>query len=115
MTELHAPDHHADSGIKSYLVIFGALIIFTAVSFLANVAVRAQWILPHTSFAIILGVAVCKAILVAVYFMHLKVDWGRLYFMIVPALILGVMFVIVLLPDIVLAWHAGTAPSAPVH
>ena len=37
--------------------------------------------------------------------MHLKYDWGKLYFLIVPAFILGAMMMIVLLPDIVLAWH----------
>jgi hypothetical protein len=36
--------------------------------------------------------------------MHLKFDWGKLYFMIVPAFILGAMLAFVLLPDIVLAW-----------
>ena len=37
--------------------------------------------------------------------MHLKFDWGRLYFLIIPALVLATLLVIVLLPDIVLAWH----------
>jgi caa(3)-type oxidase subunit IV len=54
---------------------------------------------------LILGVAICKAVLVAMFFMHLKFDWARLYFMIIPVMILGTMMVVVLLPDIVLAWH----------
>jgi caa(3)-type oxidase subunit IV len=49
-------------------------------------------------------VAVCKAVLVGMFFMHLKYDWGKLYFIIVPISILGLMMMIVLLPDIVLAW-----------
>jgi cytochrome c oxidase subunit 4 len=57
------------------------------------------------SFALILGVAVVKATLVGMYFMHLKLDWGRLYFLIVPAFILGTMMMIVLMPDIVLGWR----------
>jgi hypothetical protein len=36
--------------------------------------------------------------------MHLILDWKRVYFLIVPALVLGPMLVIVLLPDIVLGW-----------
>jgi hypothetical protein len=36
--------------------------------------------------------------------MHLKWDWGRLYFMIIPAMILAPMLVFALLPDIVLYW-----------
>jgi hypothetical protein len=37
--------------------------------------------------------------------MHLLLDWKRLYFMIIPVMIMGTMMLIVLLPDIVLAWH----------
>jgi hypothetical protein len=37
--------------------------------------------------------------------MHLKFEWGKLYFMIVPAFILGLMMMLVLLPDTVIAWH----------
>jgi caa(3)-type oxidase subunit IV len=105
MNESHDSAEHAGSGVTPYLVIFGALSVFTAISFLVNYFVREATIAPHTGFTVILAVAVCKAVLVAIFFMHLKYDWKRLYFMIIPVLILGTMMVIVLLPDIVLAWH----------
>ena len=38
-------------------------------------------------------------------FGHLKFDWRKLYFMIVPAFILGAMMMMVFLPDMVLAWQ----------
>jgi cytochrome c oxidase subunit 4 len=100
-----APAHHGPN-VQAYLVVFGALSIFTLVSFLANWMAHpdVHWISRFTSFAIILGVAVVKACLVGIYFMHLKWDWGRLYFLIIPAFILGAMMGMVLLPDIVLAW-----------
>lgn len=104
-TESHASDAHAGVGVRPYLVVFTALVIFTAISFLANYAVQAKLISPNASFATVLGVAVCKAVLVAMFFMHLKYDWAKLYFMIVPVMILGTMMIIVLLPDIVIAWH----------
>jgi caa(3)-type oxidase subunit IV len=103
--ETHRPDSHAGPGVNAYLVIFGALVVFTAISFVVNYAVRGGSIQSTTGFTLILGVAICKAVLVAMFFMHLKFDWGRLYFMIIPVLVLGGMMVIVLLPDIVLAWH----------
>jgi caa(3)-type oxidase subunit IV len=105
MSESHRSADHAGSGVTPYLVIFGALVVFTTISFVVNGAVRGETIQAATGFTIILAVAVCKAVLVAMFFMHLKWDWARLYFMIVPVLILGTMLVIVLLPDIVLAWH----------
>jgi caa(3)-type oxidase subunit IV len=105
MSETKASEGHAGSGVVPYLVIFGALAVFTLLSFVFNFLVREKHIGEHTGFTLILGVAVCKAVLVAMFFMHLKFDWPRFYFIIVPVLILGTMMVIVLLPDIVLAWH----------
>src|SRR5437763_481982 len=92
---------HGHEVHRAYMVVAVALCVFTASSFLFNYQVRAGHITAHTGFALILAVAVCKALLVGAYFMHLKFEWGKLYFMIVPALILGTMMMIVLLPDIV--------------
>jgi caa(3)-type oxidase subunit IV len=106
MTESHSSDQpHEGHGIKPYLVVFGALVIFTLISFAVNGAVRGGSMTPPMGFTLILGVAVCKAVLVATYFMHLLLDWKRVYFMIIPVMIMGTMMLIVLLPDIVLAWH----------
>ena len=96
---------HAKAGITGYLVVFGALVIFTAISFLVNFAERAGSIGKETGFTLILGVAICKAVLVGLFFMHLVFDWRRFYFIIIPVMVLGVLLVIVLLPDIVIAWH----------
>ena len=102
----HSDTHgHAGPTIRTYLVIFGALLVFTVVSFAVNVAERQEMVTRATGFVIILSVAVCKALLVAMYFMHLMFDWKRLYFMIIPVMVLGVMMIVVLLPDIVLGWH----------
>jgi caa(3)-type oxidase subunit IV len=111
MTDQPAPgtpaeEAHGDAHVREYLLVFGALAIFTLLSFVANYAAHPEqaWISVGTSFIVILGVAVIKAVLVATFFMHLKWDWGRVYFMIVPVLVLGTMMMLVLLPDIVLAW-----------
>lgn len=98
-------EHHGPS-VRSYLAVFVALAIFTLASFLANYAAAGEhpWISKGFSFVIILGVAVVKAVLVGVIFMHLLFDWRKLYFMIVPAFILAAMMAMVALPDMVLAW-----------
>jgi caa(3)-type oxidase subunit IV len=80
-------------------------VIFTWSSFHVNGMVHENKLTAFNGFLIILGVAVCKAALVGAYFMHLKYEWFKLYFMIVPAFILGTMMMFVLLPDIVLAWQ----------
>jgi caa(3)-type oxidase subunit IV len=105
--EIHTGDYVEAHGpsFKAYMVVFGALSIFTAVSFIINDAVRHEIITSQMGFLLITGVAVVKALLVATYFMHLIVDWSKLYYFIFPTFILGTMFMIVLLPDIVWAWH----------
>jgi cytochrome c oxidase subunit 4 len=100
----HAADHH-DSVFKAYLTVFIALSVFTAVSFIANWFEQRGTINVMTAVSIIMIVAVIKACLVGLIFMHLKWDWYKLYFMIIPAFIIGTMMIIVLLPDIVLAWN----------
>jgi caa(3)-type oxidase subunit IV len=110
-THAHAAEHpHGPSTVQPYLVVYGALCIFTAVSFIVNWFVRHDYIAAGTGFTIILSVAVVKTLLVACYFMHLKWDWDRLYFLIIPALVLAPMLVFALLPDIVLYWHTLPSP-----
>ena len=86
---------------RAYLIVFIALCFFTLASFAVNAILGEN----HTSAAIIMAIAVVKALCVASIFMHLRLDWGKLYPIIIPVSIMGVMMIIVLLPDIVLGWH----------
>ena len=91
--DVGAGDLHGPS-LRSYYVIFGALCVFTAVSFLVNWALG---IGNHTGMAIIMVVAICKATLVGMFFMHLKYEWMKLYFLILVALIFA---------SLVAGWYA---------
>jgi cytochrome c oxidase subunit IV len=116
MTETgHATTHDAshDMRIKAYFTVFIALSIFTVVSFVANYAVYQNWISAHVSFTIIIAVAIIKAFLVGMIFMHLNFDWSRVYFIILPIFILAVMMMMVLMPDIVIAWQPGQEALEP--
>jgi cytochrome c oxidase subunit 4 len=104
MADTHETGHHGPN-FKAYIVVFVALSIFTAVSFAVNDAVRHGWLSSVAGFALILGVAVVKAVLVGMYFMHLVVDWPKLYYLIFPTFILAAMMIVVFLPDMVLGWH----------
>jgi cytochrome c oxidase subunit 4 len=107
MTDTHGHGGHAGHAgpsFQAYMVVAVALAIFTTVSFVVNGFVRDKTMEPHIGFTIILGVAVCKALLVGAFFMHLRWEWGKLYYMIVPAFILGTMMIMVLMPDIVISW-----------
>src|SRR5262249_46258408 len=101
----HTPEDEAHGpNVRLYLIIFAALSVFTLLSFVVNWAEHQFGFSPNTGAAIILAIAVCKATLVGLIFMHLKWDWGKVYFLIIIAFILGVMMMFVLLPDLVLAW-----------
>src|SRR5688572_16062683 len=79
-----------------YMMVAVALAVCTAASFIVNQFVADK----NAAFALILAVACLKAGLVGYIFMHLKWDWNLLYFLIVPVSILGVMMMVVLLPDV---------------
>ncbi len=102
MTDTHHDESHSAAVFKAYMVVAVALSIFTASSFFFNWLARHGTIGHYTSFVLILGVAVVKAMLVAIIFMHLKWDWKLLYYLIIPSFILGAMMMMVLMPDILL-------------
>src|SRR6516165_6348517 len=78
MADPHGSERHEGPNFQAYMVVFGALSIFTAISFIVNATVGRNM----TGLTIILGVAVIKAVLVGLYFMHLVVDWFKLYYLI---------------------------------
>ena len=108
MSEQH--DDHAGPNFQTYMNVFYALCVCTALSFVVNFA------LGHnvTSASIIMAVAVVKATLVAGIFMHLKFDWSKLYCIILPVCILTFMMVIILSIDATLAWHAYPDSTVPL-
>jgi caa(3)-type oxidase subunit IV len=110
--EAHHPEAHDQNALfKAYITVFIALCVFTAVSFVANYLVHQGTISPMTSLAIIMGVAIIKAGCVAYVFMHLKSDWGKVYCIMIPVMIMCVMLMIVLMPDGVLGWHHADVPA----
>ena len=105
MSQAHDPHGHHGPNVKAYLIVFGALSVFTTLSFVFNTLANQGVITHMTSAGFILLIAVIKAVLVAMIFMHLKWDFSRLYFLIFPVFILATMMMIVLLPDIFFAWR----------
>ncbi len=95
----HAHEEHISD--STFFKVFVGLFVFTIISFLANQVFGAG----IKSFAIIGTVAILKALLVVVFFMHLKIDWKKLFVFIVPVMILAPMLIVTLVPDIWLAWR----------
>jgi cytochrome c oxidase subunit 4 len=115
MADTHTEEHPH----PNYWAVFGVLTVLTAVSFMT---VQPFWINSmgeRSGPMLVMIVAVAKATLVAMYFMHLKYDWFKLYFMIVPTLIMGTILMCALLPDMTFSQtrvkmgdEPGTVPPA---
>lgn len=86
-----------DSAHAPYIKIFFALLFLTILEYFY------AKIVSHHFFLLVLGLtamALTKAALVALYFMHLKFEGNWVYLMIIPACVLAVMLVLALYPDI---------------
>lgn len=109
----HAGDHHGPS-FTTYMVIALALSVCTIASFFFNGMAQSGTITTFTSFALILSVAIIKATLVGMVFMHIQWDWKVLYFLLIPAFILGIMMMVVLLPDTLLGASRDAAEALQI-
>jgi cytochrome c oxidase subunit 4 len=90
---------HEEHAHPNYLAVFGILCVLTLISFMTVTDFWIKNMGTNSGPILVMIVGVAKATLVAMYFMHLKYDWFKLYFMIVPTLIMGTILVCALLPD----------------
>ena len=93
-----------------YFIIFWVLVALTAVT--VYVAIQYRFKNELVNVLLALCIASIKGLCVALFFMHLKYEWFKLYFLIIPVAILGVVMIIVLLPDQVAYWPNEEPPAA---
>ncbi|MBI1901381.1 MAG: cytochrome C oxidase subunit IV family protein [Planctomycetia bacterium] len=99
--DTHGAGEHAHAGhgtTKQYLAVCAALMILTFVSFftfrlLHNTQVQMTW-------AVMMAVSCVKALLVMLFFMHLKWEASWKYVLTIPATIMAIFLMIALIPDI---------------
>ena len=95
-----AQHEHAESHVRTYLKVFVALLVFTILEyFYAKFASRFQF---HIALLILglMALAVVKAALVGLYFMHLKFEGKLIYLIALGPLVLCVIMIAALVPDI---------------
>jgi caa(3)-type oxidase subunit IV len=82
---------------RTYLAIYGWLIGLTVVEV---GVVLAGW--PQGAIVtLLISTALAKALLIALYFMHLKFDRPAVWWLVGIPVIIGVAFILALFPDIV--------------
>jgi caa(3)-type oxidase subunit IV len=90
--------HH--ESVAKYWYVFVALALLTCCSFFT----QSRWwpfhATPHVGWAFMIAVAVAKALLVVLFFMHVKYEAGWKYALTLPAGFMAVFLTLMLVPDI---------------
>nr|AGC72163.1 hypothetical protein [uncultured bacterium A1Q1_fos_962] len=79
--------------------VFGGLLVLTAISFwLGNSSLKHT--MPASAWAGMMAVSCGKALLVIMFFMHLKWEANWKYVLTIPAMMMSVFLVCMLIPDV---------------
>lgn len=103
-----AHDAHAHGGsIKTYLAVFVALCVLTTGSFLT----WTDWwhtvfSNKHVAWSFMMAISCTKAMLVILFFMHLKYEANWKYVLTIPAGFMSIFLMLMLVPDVGMRfWH----------
>jgi cytochrome c oxidase subunit 4 len=107
---LHQPethDQHPHSAVP-YVVVWIALLVFTAVTYLTGVQHLGKWAL-----AIALAIACTKSALVALIFMHLRESSGATRLVFVTSLVFVALLLFFTVSDVATRFTLATPAGAP--
>ena len=92
---------HAEHGsYATYVSVFVALLILTAISVTVGSSTVLREKTPGVMWVAMMAVSTAKAMLVILFFMHLKWEANWKYVLTVPASIMSVFLVLMLIPDV---------------
>ncbi len=91
-------EHHGGSGI--YIAVFVALCALTTLSFLTYFDFWRNHVPTEISRAFMMAVSCTKAMLVIMFFMHLKWEANWKWVLTVPASIMSALLIFALVPDV---------------
>lgn len=96
----HADSHHDDHGIAKYVYVFLALCVLTGASFFTYSEFWPYHDVPAIGRAFMMAVSCTKAMLVILFFMHLKYEADWKYVLTIPASIMSLLLIMALVPDV---------------
>ena len=118
----HGHGHEEHGSWWLYIYVFFGLLGLTVASFAVGNWTYGKDTFPGAVWAFMMAVSVAKALLVILFFMHLKWEANWKYVLTIPCCIMSVFLVLMLVPDIgrrVLYYseerweHASTKADAP--
>jgi cytochrome c oxidase subunit 4 len=95
-----AHEDHAGHGIAKYLYVFAALTVLTSASFFTYSDYWPYHKTPAVGWTFMMAVSCTKALLVMLFFMHLKYEASWKYVLTIPASVMAVFLLLALIPDI---------------
>ena len=101
---------HAPFGIAKYIYVFLALCLLTTMSFWTSgyLDFLIKWPFPGNvgvSRAFMMAVSCTKAMLVILFFMHVKYEANWKYVLTIPAGMMSIFLMLMLVPDVGLRLH----------
>jgi cytochrome c oxidase subunit 4 len=99
----HAEEHHG--GLAKYIYVFLALCVLTGASFFTYSSYWPWHDQPQVGWAFMMAVSCTKAMLVILFFMHVKYEANWKYVLTIPAGMMSIFLLLMLVPDIGLRGH----------
>jgi cytochrome c oxidase subunit IV len=93
----HAEGHH---GLAKYVYVFFALCVLTGASFFTYSRWWPWHEQPQVGWAFMMAVSCTKAMLVILFFMHVKYEANWKYVLTIPAGMMSIFLLLMLVPDI---------------
>ncbi|MCH8840532.1 MAG: cytochrome C oxidase subunit IV family protein [Planctomycetes bacterium] len=117
-------DEHEQHGVGLFIFVFVALCVLTTMSFLTYSDLWRLYVSPEVSRVFMMAVSCTKAMLVIMFFMHLKWEANWKWVLTVPASVMSALLICALIPDIGLRMrhashtrmiHAAEEPAESDH
>ena len=97
----HHEEHHGEhSHIKLFSAVAVALAVLTLLSFSTEFLYEKEIISKGMSWFLMMVVSCAKALLVIVFFMHLKWETNWKWVLTIPASVMSLFLVLMLIPDV---------------
>lgn len=93
-------NHDDHGGLAKYWYVFVALCVLTSASFFTYSSLWPFRGTPRVGWAFMLAVSCTKAMLVILFFMHVKYEASWKYVLTIPAAFMSLFLILMLVPDV---------------
>ena len=96
----HGHDGHDHGGLAKYVYVFVALCVLTGCSFFTYSSLWPFHHIPQIGWTFMMAVSCTKALLVILFFMHVKYEADWKYVLTIPAGCMSIFLACALIPDV---------------